>query len=65
MSEHILSVHDLDVNEGQIPREDWFESSETLQNLRKNKRFPTIWCAGCGIGVVMGALIRAIDQPGA
>jgi 2-oxoglutarate ferredoxin oxidoreductase subunit beta len=64
MSEHILSAHDLDVNEGQIPRDDWFESSSTLQNLRKNKRFPTIWCSGCGIGVVMGALIRAIEHLG-
>src|SRR5512136_2435239 len=63
-SEHILSVHDLDVNEGQIPREDWFESSATLQNLRKSKKFPTIWCAGCGIGVVMGSLIRAIESLG-
>jgi 2-oxoglutarate ferredoxin oxidoreductase subunit beta len=64
MSENILSSQDLDVNEGQIPPEDWFESSETLQHLRKNKRFPTIWCSGCGIGVVMGALIRAIDHLG-
>ena len=64
MSEHILSVHDLDVNEGQIPREDWFESSDTLHHLRKNKKFPTIWCAGCGIGVVMGSLIRAIESLG-
>ena len=62
MSEHILSVHDVDVSEGQIPREDWFESSATLHNLRKNKKFPTIWCAGCGIGVVMGSLIRAIES---
>jgi 2-oxoglutarate ferredoxin oxidoreductase subunit beta len=52
----------LDVNESQIPRPNWFESSETLQKLRKNKKFPTIWCSGCGIGVVMGALIRAIDR---
>jgi 2-oxoglutarate ferredoxin oxidoreductase subunit beta len=64
MSEHILSAHDLDVNEGQIPREDWFEASTTLQNLRKNKKFPTIWCSGCGIGVVMGSLIRAIESLG-
>jgi 2-oxoglutarate/2-oxoacid ferredoxin oxidoreductase subunit beta len=35
-----------------------------LQKLRKNKKFPTIWCSGCGIGVVMGALIRAIDHLG-
>lgn len=62
MSENILSAHDLDVDGGQIPREDWFESSVTLQNLRKNKKFPTIWCAGCGIGVVMGSLIRAIES---
>jgi 2-oxoglutarate ferredoxin oxidoreductase subunit beta len=64
MSEHIFSVHDLDVNDGQVPREDWFESSNTLQHLRKNKRFPTIWCSGCGIGVVMGSLIRAIESLG-
>jgi 2-oxoglutarate ferredoxin oxidoreductase subunit beta len=64
MTSEILAAHDLDVNEGQIPREDWFESSETLHKLRKNKKFPTIWCSGCGIGVVMGALIRAIDRLG-
>jgi 2-oxoglutarate ferredoxin oxidoreductase subunit beta len=59
-----ITPPDVDVNEGRIPREDWFESSETLQKLRKNKKFPTIWCSGCGIGVVMGALIRAIDRLG-
>jgi 2-oxoglutarate ferredoxin oxidoreductase subunit beta len=32
--------------------------------LRPTKRFPNVWCAGCGIGVVMGALIRAIDRLG-
>jgi 2-oxoglutarate ferredoxin oxidoreductase subunit beta len=47
-----------------LPAEDWFESSETLHKLRKNKKFPTIWCSGCGIGIVMGALIRAIDHLG-
>ena len=64
MSEDILSAQDLDASEGQIPREDWFEASVTLQNLRKNKKFPTIWCSGCGIGVVMGSLIRAIESLG-
>ncbi len=64
MSQEILSAHDLEANEAQIPPEDWFESSATLQHLRKNKRFPTIWCSGCGIGVVMGSLIRAIDSLG-
>ncbi|MFH2038359.1 MAG: 2-oxoacid:ferredoxin oxidoreductase subunit beta [Chloroflexota bacterium] len=47
-----------------LPAGDWFESSETLHKLRKHKKFPTIWCSGCGIGIVMGALIRAIDHIG-
>ncbi len=64
MNNPILEAHDLEENEGQMPPENWFESSETLQKLRKNKKFPTIWCAGCGIGIVMGALIRAIDHLG-
>ena len=64
MGSPILSSQDLDIEEGQILREDWFESSVTLQNLRKNKKFPTIWCSGCGIGVVMGSLIRAIESLG-
>jgi 2-oxoglutarate/2-oxoacid ferredoxin oxidoreductase subunit beta len=64
MNNSLLEAHGLEENEGQMPPENWFESSETLQKLRKNKKFPTIWCAGCGIGVVMGALIRAIDQLG-
>ncbi len=29
--------------------------------LRHDKKFPHVWCAGCGIGIVMGAIIRAID----
>jgi 2-oxoglutarate/2-oxoacid ferredoxin oxidoreductase subunit beta len=47
-----------------MPAENWFERNESLQKLRKNKKFPTIWCSGCGIGIVMGALIRAIDHLG-
>ena len=30
--------------------------------LRPSKKFPHIWCAGCGIGIFMQALIRVIDQ---
>jgi 2-oxoglutarate ferredoxin oxidoreductase subunit beta len=30
--------------------------------LRPKKTFPHVWCSGCGIGVVLGALIRAIDK---
>lgn len=64
MDEHILEAHTLEKHEALIPQVNWFERSETLQKLRKNKKFPTIWCSGCGIGVVMGALIRAIDHLG-
>jgi 2-oxoglutarate ferredoxin oxidoreductase subunit beta len=64
MNDHILEAHGLAVDEAQMPAENWFERSETLQKLRKNKKFPTIWCSGCGIGVVMGALVRAIDHLG-
>jgi 2-oxoglutarate ferredoxin oxidoreductase subunit beta len=64
MSEHILDAHTLKPDEALIPKSGWFEQSEALQKLRKNKKFPTIWCPGCGIGVVMGALIRAIDHLG-
>jgi 2-oxoglutarate ferredoxin oxidoreductase subunit beta len=52
------------ITQEQLPVENWLEGSQTLQALRKNKKFPTIWCAGCGIGVVMGALVRAIERLG-
>jgi 2-oxoglutarate ferredoxin oxidoreductase subunit beta len=32
--------------------------------LRHDKKFPHIWCAGCGNGIVLGSLIRAIDLSG-
>lgn len=32
--------------------------------LRQTKKFPNMWCSGCGIGIVMNALIRAIDRIG-
>jgi len=28
--------------------------------LRHNKKFPHVWCPGCGNGIVMAALLRAI-----
>jgi len=30
--------------------------------LRIKKKFPTVWCSGCGIGAVMGAIIRSVDE---
>lgn len=32
--------------------------------LRSAKRFPHVWCPGCGIGILLGALVRAIDSNG-
>jgi 2-oxoglutarate ferredoxin oxidoreductase subunit beta len=32
--------------------------------LRHKKRFPHVWCPGCGIGIVLGSIIRAIDALG-
>lgn len=32
--------------------------------LRPKKKFPAVWCAGCGIGIVLGAIIRAVDRVG-
>jgi 2-oxoglutarate ferredoxin oxidoreductase subunit beta len=29
--------------------------------LRHSKKFPNVWCAGCGIGIVLGAIVRAVD----
>ena len=60
MNDVLKEIHGLEAGEGQMPAENWFERNETLQKLRKNKKFPTIWCAGCGIGIVMGALAVAI-----
>jgi 2-oxoglutarate ferredoxin oxidoreductase subunit beta len=39
-------------------------SDITHHYLRPKKKFPNVWCAGCGNGIVMGALIRAIDRMG-
>jgi 2-oxoglutarate ferredoxin oxidoreductase subunit beta len=40
------------------------EQHSAYSYLRQTKKFPNVWCSGCGIGVVMGALIRAVDRMG-
>ncbi len=30
--------------------------------LRIKKKFPTVWCSGCGIGSIMGAIIRSVHE---
>lgn len=37
-------------------------SDVTYQYLRVKKAFPNVWCPGCGIGTVMGSIIRAVDK---
>jgi 2-oxoglutarate ferredoxin oxidoreductase subunit beta len=39
-------------------------SNITHKYLRSKKKFPNVWCPGCGIGIAMGAMIRAIDNLG-
>lgn len=38
------------------------EQPKVFTYLRAKKRFPHVWCPGCGHGVVMASLIRAIDK---
>jgi 2-oxoglutarate ferredoxin oxidoreductase subunit beta len=38
--------------------------TRVYEYLRHDKKFPGVWCAGCGIGIVMGAFVRAIDDLG-
>ncbi len=37
----------------------------TYEYLRHHKKFPHVWCAGCGIGIVMGSILRAVQRAGA
>ncbi len=32
--------------------------------LRHEKKFPLIWCAGCGNGIILGSIIRSVDTLG-
>jgi len=38
------------------------QDTNVYDYLRQKKKFPNLWCAGCGIGIVMHAIIRAIDR---
>jgi 2-oxoglutarate ferredoxin oxidoreductase subunit beta len=40
------------------------EEQKIYDYLRHKKKFPNMWCAGCGIGIVMHAIIRAVDRLG-
>jgi 2-oxoglutarate ferredoxin oxidoreductase subunit beta len=34
----------------------------TYEYLRHHKKFPHLWCAGCGIGIVMGSILRSVQK---
>jgi 2-oxoglutarate ferredoxin oxidoreductase subunit beta len=34
----------------------------TYEYLRHHKKFPHVWCAGCGIGIVMGSILRSVQE---
>jgi 2-oxoglutarate ferredoxin oxidoreductase subunit beta len=34
----------------------------TYEFLRHHKRFPHLWCAGCGIGIVMASILRSVQK---
>lgn len=40
------------------------EEQKVYDYLRHKKKFPNMWCAGCGIGIVMHAIIRAVERLG-
>ena len=37
---------------------------EARDYLRPSKKLPTVWCAGCGLGIIMSAMIRAVARLG-
>jgi 2-oxoglutarate/2-oxoacid ferredoxin oxidoreductase subunit beta len=32
--------------------------------LRHDKKFPHVWCPGCGLGILLGSLVRALAESG-
>jgi 2-oxoglutarate ferredoxin oxidoreductase subunit beta len=34
----------------------------TYEYLRHHKKFPHVWCAGCGSGIVMGSILRSVQK---
>jgi 2-oxoglutarate/2-oxoacid ferredoxin oxidoreductase subunit beta len=32
--------------------------------LRHDKKFPHVWCPGCGLGILLGAIVRALVKSG-
>lgn len=48
--------------EGSVMNRQESESRVHRRYLRHSKKFPNMWCAGCGNGIVLGAIVRAVDS---
>ena len=40
------------------------EKFDITRWLRIRKKFPHLWCPGCGLGIVLQAVIRSFDKLG-
>lgn len=40
------------------------QRSAVYEWLRHDKKFPHVWCPGCGLGIVLGSLVRALIRSG-
>lgn len=40
------------------------QRSAVYEWLRHDKKFPHVWCPGCGLGIVLGSLLRALIRSG-
>ncbi len=38
------------------------DQAVTVSYLRSKKKYPSVWCPGCSLGTIMGALLRAVDE---
>ncbi len=38
------------------------DQAVTVSYLRSKKKYPSVWCPGCSLGTIMGALLRAVDK---
>lgn len=39
-------------------------TTTSIKKYLRKQFFPTIWCAGCGNGIILGAMLRAIENIG-
>ncbi len=47
-----------------MPTEPVSQRSVVHKWLRHDKKFPHVWCPGCGLGILLGSLVRALENSG-